>query len=70
MVLLPKWLKKPIARINDFVKGVTSADYNNDGWPDIFVSTMSGKKYLLKNKCKGGKNVDFEDVTDKAGITY
>jgi hypothetical protein len=54
--------------INDFVKGVTSADYNNDGWPDIFVSTMSGRKYLLKNKCKGGKNVDFEDVTEKAGI--
>lgn len=60
--------QKAHCQINDFVKGVTSADYNNDGWPDIFVSTMSGKKYLLKNKCKGGKNVDFEDVTDKAGI--
>lgn len=55
--------------INDFVKGVTSADFNNDGWPDIFISTMSGKKYLLKNKGKGGNNVDFEDVTAKAGIT-
>ncbi|WP_159440662.1 CRTAC1 family protein [Mucilaginibacter sp. OK098] len=55
-------------QINDFVKGVTAADYNNDGWPDIFVSTMSGRKYLLKNKCKGGKNVEFEDVTGKAGI--
>jgi hypothetical protein len=55
-------------QINDFVKGVTSADYNNDGWPDIFVSTMSGRKYLLKNKCKGGNNVGFDDVTEKAGI--
>lgn len=55
--------------INDFIKGVTAADYNNDGWPDIFVSTMSGHKYLLKNKCKGGKNVDFDDVTQQAGIT-
>ncbi len=55
--------------INDFVKGVTAADYNNDGWPDIFVSTMSGHKYLLKNKCKGGKNVEFENVTQRAGIT-
>ena len=54
--------------INDFVKGVTSADFNNDGWPDIFISTMSGKKYLLKNKAKGGNNGDFEDVTAKAGI--
>lgn len=60
--------QKAHCQINDFVKGVTSADYNNDGWPDIFVSTMSGKKYLLKNKCKGGKDVDFEDVTYKAGI--
>ncbi|WP_290304064.1 CRTAC1 family protein [Mucilaginibacter flavus] len=60
--------QKAHCRINDFVKGVTSADYNNDGWPDIFVSTMSGRKYLLKNKGKGGKNVDFEDVTNKAGI--
>ncbi|WP_184548209.1 CRTAC1 family protein [Mucilaginibacter sp. FT3.2] len=60
--------QKAHCQINDFVKGVTSADYNNDGWPDIFVSTMSGRKYLLKNKCRGGKNVDFEDVTEKAGI--
>lgn len=60
--------QKAHCRINDFVKGVTSADYNNDGWPDIFVSAMSGRKYLLKNKRKGGKDVDFEDVTDKAGI--
>lgn len=60
--------QKAHCQINDFVKGVTAADYNNDGWPDIFVSTMSGRKYLLQNKCKGGKNVAFEDVTDKAGI--
>jgi hypothetical protein len=60
--------QKAHCQINDFVKGVTSADYNNDGWSDIFVSTMSGRKYLLKNKCKGGKNVDFEDVTENAGI--
>jgi hypothetical protein len=60
--------QKAHCQINDFVKGVTSADYNNDGWPDIFISTMSGRKYLLKNKCKGGKDVDFEDVTATAGI--
>ncbi len=54
--------------IESYVKGVTAADYNNDGWPDIFISTMDGKKYLLKNKGIGGKDVDFEDVTAKAGI--
>ncbi|WP_428329760.1 CRTAC1 family protein [Mucilaginibacter sp.] len=54
--------------IASYVKGVTSADFNNDGWPDIFISTMDGKKYLLKNKCKKGKGVDFEDVTASSGI--
>jgi tetratricopeptide (TPR) repeat protein len=54
--------------IVSFVKGVTSADYNNDGYPDIFISTMTGNKYLLKNKGLKGGSVDFEDVTDKAGI--
>jgi len=54
--------------IVSFVKGVTSADYDNDGYPDIFISTMTGNKYLLRNKgIKGGK-VDFEDVTQKAGF--
>jgi hypothetical protein len=54
--------------IESYVKGVTAADFNNDGWTDIFISTMDGKKYLLKNKGIGGKDVDFEDVTVKAGI--
>jgi hypothetical protein len=54
--------------IESFVKGVTAADYNNDGWTDIFISTLDGKKHLLRNKGIGGKGVDFEDVTAKAGI--
>jgi hypothetical protein len=37
-------------------------------FPDVFISTMTGTKYLLRNKgIKGGK-VDFEDVTQKAGF--
>ncbi|WP_184544009.1 CRTAC1 family protein [Mucilaginibacter sp. FT3.2] len=54
--------------IVSYVKGVTSADYNNDGFPDIFISTMTGNKYLLKNKGIKGGGVDFEDVTEKAGL--
>jgi hypothetical protein len=54
--------------IVSFVKGVTSADYDNDGYPDIFISTMTGAKYLLRNKGIKGSKVDFEDVTQRAGF--
>lgn len=54
--------------ITGFVKGVTAADFNNDGWQDIFISTLNGQKYLLKNKGKTGMDVDFEDITPKSGI--
>ena len=55
--------------ISAFVKGVTSADYDNDGWVDIFLSTMNGKKYLLKNKGKKDGAIDFEEVSEQAGIS-
>ena len=51
-----------------FVKGVTSGDYDNDGWPDIFLSCLSGQKILLKNKGVSGKVPAFEDVSQKSGI--
>jgi hypothetical protein len=53
-----------------YVKGVTSADYNNDGWPDIFISCLDGKKKLLKNKGKKAKIPQFEDVTHEAGLDF
>jgi tetratricopeptide (TPR) repeat protein len=54
--------------VSGFVKGVTSADYNNDGKPDLFVSCIDGNKFLLKNITEPGKELNFENVTVKAGF--
>jgi hypothetical protein len=44
--------------------GATIADYDNDGWPDIFVSNW-GKNRLYRNNHDG----TFTDVAEKAGLT-
>jgi len=51
-----------------FIKGVTSGDYNRDGWPDIFISGYDGQKILLRNKGIPGKIPQFENVTRAAGL--
>jgi len=51
-----------------FMKGVTSADYDNDGWPDIFVSGRDGRKILYHNKGIKGEIPQFVDVTSSAGL--
>jgi hypothetical protein len=54
--------------LTGFVKGVTSGDYNNDGWKDIFATSLSGERFLLKNKGVTGKIPMFEDVTEQAHV--
>lgn len=51
-----------------FMKGVTSGDFDNDGWPDIFISGRDGRKVLLHNKGVKGTVPQFEDVTHTAGL--
>src|SRR5437588_205761 len=46
-----------------FGMGVAVGDYDNDGWPDLFV-TAYGKCILYKNN----QNGTFTDVTEKAGL--
>jgi hypothetical protein len=46
-----------------FAFGGAIADYNNDGWPDIFVTCLGGG-ILYKNNGDG----TFSDVTAKAGL--
>jgi hypothetical protein len=44
--------------------GTDFADYNNDGWPDIFVDALANQKYTLFQNVRG----TFEDVTNRSGI--
>ncbi len=44
--------------------GVAVADYDNDGWPDLYVTNF-GKNRLYHNNHNG----TFTDVAEKAGVT-
>ena len=46
-----------------YAMGVAVADYDNDGFPDIFVTAV-GQNRLFRNTGKG----HFIDVTDRAGL--
>ena len=45
--------------------GVDFADYDNDGWPDISVTDLSGQRYALYHNHRDGT---FDYVTDSAGF--
>jgi len=44
--------------------GVAIADYDNDGWPDVFIVSKTESSRLFRNL----GNWKFEDVTDRAGL--
>ncbi len=44
------------------------ADYDEDGWPDLFVANDFGTKNLYRNLGKQGGTVRFEDVAARAGV--
>ena len=44
--------------------GVALFDYNNDGWPDIYLVNAKGRAALFRNN----KDGTFTDVTAKAGV--
>ena len=52
--------------LNGMIKGATADDYDNDGKPDLYVTSMSGPNHLFKNL--GGKIPKFVDVTEQAGV--
>src|SRR5882762_1609188 len=50
--------------VSGFGMGACSADYDNDGWPDLYVTAVESNKLYRNN----GGNGSFTDVTAKAGI--
>lgn len=60
--------QKANCAIVDFIKGVTSSDYDNDGDIDLFLSGMNKRKTLLKNTGLKNGIPQFVDATDKAGL--
>jgi len=45
--------------------GVAAADFDNDGWTDLFVAGVN-RNLLLRNKGNGA----FEDITKRAGLDF
>jgi hypothetical protein len=53
-----------LAMTDDVVRGVTVADYDNDGWDDLFFA-MQGTNRLMRNQ----SGSSFADVTAQAGFS-
>ncbi|MEM7655996.1 MAG: CRTAC1 family protein [Bacteroidota bacterium] len=52
-----------------FVKGVASADFDHNGYPDLFVSTQKGADILLMNQGPDDKQpFRFKERTTEAGL--
>jgi hypothetical protein len=55
-------------KITMYGMGVTIGDYDNDGWPDVFITGVGGNR-LLHNVSNGSQGRRFEDVTEAAGLS-
>ena len=61
-------------KVVGFIKGVVSADYNNDGRPDLYISQMSGTSNLLlrndgrRDPANPKSGWKFTNVTTEAGL--
>ena len=51
---------------NSYTLAVGAADYDNDGWPDLFVANDGADNYLYRNKHDG----TFTNVAASAGMAF
>ena len=59
--------------VRKFVKGVTSSDYDNDGWPDLYLSCLGNRNFLFHNNgtnhVSKGKPRHFSEVGRASGVS-
>ena len=56
--------------VSAFVKGVAWGDIDNDGWPDLYVSTLGGANLLFHNQGEpNGTGWSFAEIGQAAGVT-
>jgi hypothetical protein len=58
--------KSGISALVGRTMGVTAADYDNDGWDDIYVANDRTENFLLHNKHDG----TFEEVANDTGTAF
>ena len=58
--------KSGIAAYKGRAMGVTAADFDGDGYPDIYVANDKTENFLFHNKRDG----TFEEIATEAGVAY
>lgn len=55
--------------VTGYIKGVTAGDYDNNGYPDLYISRFGGHNTLFKNEGPVNNDIPrFTDVTRQAGV--
>lgn len=59
-----------LGELSTFVKAAVSADINNDGWPDLYLSNLLQPNFLLLNKGVNEENIPmWENISYSAGTS-
>ena len=53
--------------VNSYVKGCTAGDINNDGLPDLYISSLQNDNHLFLNT-SDQTGIHFRDITDSAHV--
>lgn len=55
--------------VTGYIKGVTAGDFDNDGYPDLYISRFGGPNTLFRNNGSDSNGAPrFTDVTAQAGV--